>query len=707
MQKYPVLKTHTFKPKARLLVQLGEQLIKNEGIALLELIKNSYDADAKKVEISLFKLDSKEEGKIIVKDYGNGMDLDLVENVWLEPGTDYKILEENKFSPRLGRRVLGQKGIGRFASHKMGNNIELITRKKDSREIHLNIDWTRLKQTRYLEDFPISVDVKDPEVFVGDETGTQIIISNFRKPWSKSQFRDAYRSWTSLLSPFDAPEKFDIEYNIDRDDWLEGLLTLDKLKKAALFDVECMFEGNKIQKLTYRFTPWESMKGIEGRTITIDDPPLKTLLKLKSQGNLGALHPIDLSNFEIGPVRIRALIFDRDPKILSLGLEDKSGFKKYLNENGGIRVYRDGVRVFDYGEKGNDWLGLDEKRINSLGQKISNNIILGSVYVGADKSQSLAEKANREGFIENEAYGQFKDAISYVIEIIEKLRVLDKDRLRLVYGPSRRTEPVIYSIDDLSHTIRIDVVETELRKKLLKKLMKIKTEYVQVNDLLLKSSNTGLVFNTVVHQVEKIVKELKTTVEINPVDKKLLKLVDNLEKTIRGYIFLVKKSSIKNNSLKNLINNAFDVLENRLYKHEITPVKKYRDFPVEDKVDSYDGHTVTSIINILDNSVYWLDQKGGSNKKIFVSISDEMEGYLSIVIADNGTGFSNITGQQMVSPYISTKPFGTGLGLHLAKEVMELQKGEIRFPDWGDFSLPKEFQDGAIVALCFRKKKKK
>ena len=701
------MKTHTFKPKARLLVQLGEQLIKNEGIALLELIKNSYDADAKKVEISLSKLDSKEEGKIIVKDYGNGMDLDLVENVWLEPGTDYKTLEENKFSPHLGRRVLGQKGIGRFAAHKMGNNIELITRKKDSQEIHLNIDWTRLKQTRYLEDFPISVDVKDPEVFVGDETGTQIIISNFRKPWVKSQFRDAYRSWTSLLSPFNAPEKFNIEYNIDRDDWLEGLLTLDKLKKAALFDVECMFEGDKIQKFTYKFTPWESMTDIEGRTITVDDPHLKTLLKLKSQDDLGKLHNVDLSNFDIGPVRLHALIFNRDSKILSLGLEDKSGFKKYLNENGGIRVYRDGVRVFDYGEKGNDWLGLDEKRINSPGQKISNNIILGSVSVDADKSQSLAEKANREGFIENEAYGQFKAAISYVMETVEKLRAPDKDRLRSVYGPSRRTEPVIYSINDLSDTITIDVVETELQKKLLKKLMKIKTEYMQINDLLLKSSNTGLVFNTVVHQVEKIVKELKATVEINPVDKKLLKLVDNLEKTIRGYIFLVKKSSIKNNSLKNLINNAFDILENRLNKHEITPVKKYRDFPVEDKVDSYDGHTVTSIINILDNSIYWLDQKDGSNKKIFVSISDEMEGYLSIVIADNGTGFSNITAQQMVSPYIGTKPFGTGLGLHLAKEVMELQKGEIRFPDWGDFLLPKEFQDGAIVALCFRKKKKK
>lgn len=79
-----------FKPRARLLIQLGDQLIKNESIALVELAKNSYDADATKVEIYMEHPDDPENGTIIIEDDGYGMTSDTVENVWLEPGSDFK-----------------------------------------------------------------------------------------------------------------------------------------------------------------------------------------------------------------------------------------------------------------------------------------------------------------------------------------------------------------------------------------------------------------------------------------------------------------------------------------------------------------------------------------------------------------------------------------------------------------------------------------
>lgn len=697
------MEPHKFKPKARLLIQLGEQLIKNEGIALLELIKNSYDADAKKVEVSLKNIDSKD-GEIVVKDYGNGMDIKIIEDVWLEPGTEFKTLEENKLSPVLKRRVLGKKGIGRFAAHKLGDSIELITRKKDCNEVHLEIDWTKLKETEYLEEFPISISERTPEVFTGDISGTQITIKNFRKPWTKFQLREAYRSWISLCSPFDSPESFDIEYSIDKGEWLEGLITVKEVKDSALFYFICDIEGSKISKLTYKFLPWKSMgEKIIGREITENDPQLKTQLELqKWDEEKKCVIPLDLNAHAIGPIRIEGLIFDRDSRILSLGIEDKKGFKEYLNENGGMKIYRDGIRVFDYGEKSNDWLRLDQKRINTPAETISNNLILGSVQLKVGQSDDLEEKANREGFIENEAYHDFVSAIEYVIMRIEQLRNPDKDRLRAVYGPTRMSEPVIYSIDDLTETVSKELPDEKLKNKILKKLAKIKSQYVHVNEILLKSSSSGLVFNTVVHQVEKIVKELKAAIILNKIDGKNMRLIDNLGKVIDGYIFLIKKSSIKNNSLKKLIDYAFDSTDRRFVKHEIEAVKKYKEFSQNDIVSCYDGMTVTSLINILDNSIYWVDQKGETNKKAYVAISEEMDGFLSIIIADNGTGFTNISPEQMTAPYVSTKSFGTGLGLHLAKEVMESQHGQIRFPAWGEFTIPKVFKDGAVVALCFK-----
>jgi len=110
-----------FEPRARLLLQLGDQLIKNNVIAIIELVKNSYDADATKVDVYMENVDSETEGVIIIEDDGIGMSADIVENVWLEPGSDFKRkqIEANQFSKKFNRLPIGEKGIGRFGVHKL------------------------------------------------------------------------------------------------------------------------------------------------------------------------------------------------------------------------------------------------------------------------------------------------------------------------------------------------------------------------------------------------------------------------------------------------------------------------------------------------------------------------------------------------------------------------------------------------------------
>jgi HSP90 family molecular chaperone len=178
-----------FKPRARMLLQLGEQLIKNESIAIIELVKNAYDADASCVTVTMNNIEDPSKGEIIIKDDGWGMDLETILNVWLEPGSNSKsqLLAGNKRSPK-GRLPIGEKGIGRFGVHKLGNEIEMITKRKNGKECYVHIDWSEFKDTLYLNDIQIPVVERDtPLIFNEDEEGTILKIKRIKKIWKKQK----------------------------------------------------------------------------------------------------------------------------------------------------------------------------------------------------------------------------------------------------------------------------------------------------------------------------------------------------------------------------------------------------------------------------------------------------------------------------------------------------------------------------------------
>src|ERR1700722_6196467 len=151
--------TTAFRPRARLLLLLGDQLIRDAGLAVFELVKNAYDADATECVVSLRSIASPDSGSIVVQDAGSGMDLSTVTGVWLEPGTDFRTKQKDKLSRsrRFHRMPLGEKGLGRFAVHKLGRSIELVTRKRGQPEITVSIDWEAFDRGTYLSEVPVAV----------------------------------------------------------------------------------------------------------------------------------------------------------------------------------------------------------------------------------------------------------------------------------------------------------------------------------------------------------------------------------------------------------------------------------------------------------------------------------------------------------------------------------------------------------------------
>jgi anti-sigma regulatory factor (Ser/Thr protein kinase) len=158
------------------LVLLGDQLIRDAGIAVFELVKNAYDADATEAVVTLHDIESEEDARIIVQDNGSGMDWDTVTNVWLEPGTDHRFQQRASGirTPIYHRLPLGEKGVGRFAAHKLGDHVLLVTRSKGKSEIIVEVDWNEFGKHRYLADAKVAVEEREPEIFTGKKTGTRI-----------------------------------------------------------------------------------------------------------------------------------------------------------------------------------------------------------------------------------------------------------------------------------------------------------------------------------------------------------------------------------------------------------------------------------------------------------------------------------------------------------------------------------------------------
>ncbi len=686
-----------FKPKAQILLQLGEQLIKSESVAILELIKNAYDADAKNVSISMMDVDNPQNGYIEIIDDGVGMNLWTVQNIWMEPGnTHKKDLVSASERSSLNRLPIGEKGIGRFGVHKLGKKIEMVTRSANEQEVYVAIDWNSFANAEYLEDVYVIIEERTPELFTGDKTGTKLYISDLSAQWSRGMLRSVYRSITSLSSPFSSIDAFRVKFKTNKKDWLTGLLTFEDIKKYALYTGSMEIEGNHITELTYQFSPFSAMIGLKPRTFQISAP---VPMIEKSNEKRGEPRKIDIGKFCIGKVKIDLLVFDRDSSFRARFIEDKRTYGTYLDENGGIRVFRDGVRIYDYGEQGNDWLGLDSSRINTPGKYLSNNLVLGAVQLDREFSSDLQEKANREGFIENAAYMEFREAISYAIDYFTAQRNIDKETLR-IYLNGGKKEPVKQDVSLIRQKISVYIKDEKERKEIDGYLKRIEEDYSYIQKMYLKTASAGMSYGVVIHEIEKVIAELNNAVKAEKASTQVTNLAKHLARLVDSYAELLRNRAKSQNRLRDMIKQAVFSLQYRLEAHQIN-VECLTDFAENDYVDCASNLIVGSIINIIDNSIWWTTYAEVPKRHIIIKATKEINGHLAIVIADNGCGFS-LSPEDAIKPFVSTKPSGMGLGLNIVNEIMLSQGGTLAFPDYGDVELPEIYKNGAVVALIFK-----
>lgn len=709
---------------------LGEQLIKNHTLALFELVKNSYDADASEVNLNLVNID-KENGEIIVRDDGYGMSFQTVTEVWMEPANGHKLEKRAKgIRTEKGRLQVGEKGVGRFAVHRLGTRILMVTRAQGQPEVVVDIDWENFSQSEYLDQAKVDIYERPQELFTEDSTGTYIKISNLKQTWKRGDIRKLYRSVKAMTpapleiegSESKKEDGFEVKFEvIPEKDWLNNLFDPVLAESQSLFSFDFELSNNGLN-YTYKYTPYSAIeadyKGIvEAREILIDLTAFEFFrFRLPEDGenwrerkkrayrpNLYRTNPPEKPGLEIGTLKGRIIGFDFDKEILRYIKDEAGGLEDYVKQQGGIKVYRDGLRVYNYGEPGDDWLGLDHRRIQGPTKKFGSKQIIGELHLELDGSPGLQEKTNREGFVENDAYNELVYAMLCIISQFEAERNKDKRKLKdaLNTTPGTPYTNKKNSIEDILNELEQSVLTNkELDQQIGQLVRGVSKSYRETRDIMLSAAGAGLGLVTVFHELERGVKGLNACIaEGAPLDQ-LKQMSNELVSILQGAMYMVSNKRMEEMNASTLVQYALLTQQRRFKRHNIHFLDGFKNSPHLDfKIKGMRRMLTSALVNIIDNAIYWLDEIE-SERYIWISPSAELESP-AIIIADNGPGFIDEP-IELIQPFHTRKPAGMGIGLYYADMVMKSHSGRLSFPSTDAIETPGSLT-GACVGLVFNK----
>jgi len=409
-----------FTIDSRLLEELGENLVTRNHVAVGELIKNAYDADATEVilEFKNAKADDTSDSEIVVIDDGTGMTLEEVRDDFMRIATTNK--RRNPISEKFGREKAGDKGIGRFACRRLAHILDITTVAKIDDGVYqrtsLNIDWRDYEADQEIEEvsFPVKVEKVTEEEEPGISTKTELRLKNLQESWTEREFNTLRRNVSDLavVQAQDRPEGevpdpgFDIKFRAPEFDMGDGSLS-KQVHDAG----------------------WGCLEGEITEDGTVSLELEAKLIGERSYSFSYETEGLGGTSFKISYIPLDNKEHFRDAQTLSLKQA------KEISENqSGVRVYKGGFRVFSYGGPDDDWLGIDRKRTThntrspderfegiqrdlELHQDFNrvllsgpnNRNLVGRVMISSDADLRMA--ANREEFQENELIDDLREIV--------------------------------------------------------------------------------------------------------------------------------------------------------------------------------------------------------------------------------------------------------------------------------------------------------
>jgi signal transduction histidine kinase len=664
---------------------IGRELIRDETVAISELAKNSYDADSTHVEIRLLDILNPKLAKIEIKDDGHGMTSDVLRKAWLEPATSIKKTEQKGRSPE-GRVLLGEKGVGRFAVDKLGQMCEIVSRaKNEDYETVLYLNTEAYDRDVYLDEIENRWEIRSPKEIIDPPQGTVIRITKLRGTYTRDLTERIHKALAKLVLPT-AKLEFPFEIRLICPDFpeLTGRVQIPLPLVRAPYSVSGTV--NEDGRFTYVIKNGPLM---DEDLTSLDRETSKWFQKRKP---------------ECGPFKITIYVWEKSPAELKKAGVDAEG-NKYLRENFGIRVYRDGFRVLPYGDFDDDWLDLDGRRVQNPTLRIGRNRILGWVEISRQSNPKLVDKTNREGIIEEgRAFEDLRILCVAALSLLERYRYPIRPDARKK-GRGSNVYVTLYQLKTELRSHPAGKLVTVVEREYSDEIKEWEEQFERMADL----AGIGVTLEKITHEFDKTVivaKENQTSLlehlEGAQIDKSYSsRLVKNTVQVLAiaetqlelmSPLYFPQRGKLEDVSIREVAESVFLMFSERARELGVA----WQIVPEKDDivVRANRGKLIQVFVNLVDNALYWLETARSVNPRVEVRINRSER---HVIVADNGPGVSRKDLTNLFQPFFSTKPRGRGLGLYICKDILGEIQGEIvylgthRVLDGANFmiSLPK------------------
>jgi len=706
----------SFSITARTALLLGRENISSSTVAILELVKNAYDADATEIAIR-FRKASTNGGTIEIIDNGHGMSWEDIVTKWMVIGTNNKQI--SPYSPK-GRRKVGEKGIGRFALDRLASQtIFETTSSNNSSEptYHLEISWDKFINTpKSLQDIKHPVRVTERRL----KPGTRLLLKGLRDCWTQKDYEVLYKNLVVLIPPF---EKrlfgFTINFDCDEAPELSGKVR-SSLTEVALYKMKCNIDNTGTTKIVIT-----TRDGSE-------DGKLRQFKSYKRTWNQLVDSPSKKPS--CGPLHFEFYWYLREAPSKELGISLKQ-LLDYLEIYGGVRIYRDGFRVKPYGDPGGggDWLGLNVRRVRHPGGVrsskdkwvVAENQVAAGVFISSDKNPDLKDQTNREGLISNQAYEDMRLFVTRCIEYFET----DRQEYERNKKSSEEPETLEQSIQQLKEKYSkdtkklndvIDLLPEGKGKQALKEMLQgvvdsqeknldqLVTTYeteqtgiISKMQLLQNTATIGIAVASMGHEVLETSRHLIDAV--NRIIKRIKELMLLTDERLNSYIVKLKKQGEilysmagfalghANSDKRTRQRLNPDQVINDLYAETLKNICATNSVEIEfirgnvPDIYAFPYEIESIVINFVTNSIAAFNKRAESTEQKKIEIEtrfSESERMFELIARDNGPGIPEGDKNRIFEIYSTKvdslgKPTGTGLGLVIVKDIVDSHKGKI------------------------------
>ena len=655
--------TATFRVSTEILQRLGEELITSIDQGVIELVKNSYDADALKCAVELKNVD-RPGGTVVITDDGYGMSSDDIRDGWLILGRSRKIPSER--TPRH-RLPAGSKGLGRLGALRMGEEVLLVTRptEEEGSEYKVRIRWSDFARYEVVEDVEFEIEHSESN----RQPGTHIEIRRLHNRINPREVQRLAREMILLSDPFGDPTGFSPMLVAPEFAELENLVG-----KAYFDDCELRLEA-KLDK-----------KG-QASAKVIDR---SGVVRWESDGlGLEECYRAPEATFELWIFLMSGALF--------VGRSATLGeVRSWLRQVGGVHLYHRDLRVRPYGDPGHDWLSMDLARVRDPELRPSTNTSVGRVIV-LDENEVLLQKTDRTGFVENDAFRELRRFATDVLDWMQKERLAAREasresKKRKSESQSKRSRAnLAEAIQSLPQGARqpVEKAAEELESARESESVIIREELGLYKTL----ASVGTAVSVFAHEIEGPASSMIAS--IKAVERRARKaLGPKYDLTIGSQIEATKQSG---NLLSRFATLPLFMLQRSKRRPDILDVNEVvaetvqlfrpylEDARVETILEFDDGKprvtgsvaAIEAIVsNLITNSVKAFKRQGAMTDRRLLIRTKSSSGHVLICVLDSGPGIDSRPIDRIWLPGVTSDEDGAGLGLTIVRDTVNELGGQ-------------------------------